>query len=190
MVSILVRKGAVVVGLGIVLAGCGTLWGADTQIVLSREGSTVVLEPYAPNIVRITLSSEKTAALAPPGYGFVSTPSIAGWTHERDSEGYDVMRSPRMIVRIAPENLPPYHRMPLDALNQSLREKYFGGGPYGNGPHDDGISITTPSGKPLLTMRSWAMFPNRPAASSGGAEIGQKTDPGYRVSAVFRLSVR
>jgi alpha-glucosidase/alpha-D-xyloside xylohydrolase len=110
---------------------------------------------------------------------------MQGWSHEQDSEGYDVIRSGRMIVRIAPENLPPYHHMPLDALNQSLRDHYFGGGPYGSGPHDDAISITTASGKPLLTMNSWSMFPNRPEASSGGAENGQKADPGYRVSATF-----
>ncbi|MGA2571130.1 MAG: TIM-barrel domain-containing protein [Terracidiphilus sp.] len=165
--------------------GFRVAWSADTQIVLSREGRTVVLEPYAPNIVRVTLSSERTAALGAPGYGFIATPSMQSWSHEQDPEGYDVIRSGRMIVRIAPENLPPYHHMPLDALNQSLRDHYFGGGPYGNGPHDDAISITTASGKPLLTMRSWSMFPNRSEASSGNAETGQKADPGYRVSAVF-----
>lgn len=29
------------------------------QIVLSRDGATVMLEPYAPNIVRVTLSLRK-----------------------------------------------------------------------------------------------------------------------------------
>lgn len=73
-----VRKGVVVVGLGFLLPGCQALWGAETQIVLSRQGRIVVLEPYAPNIIRITLSSEKTAALAAAGYGFVGTPSMNG----------------------------------------------------------------------------------------------------------------
>ena len=144
-----------------------------------------MIEPYATNIVRITVSSDKAAALAVPGYGFVGTPSITGWTHEQDSGGYDVIRSQRMIVRISPEDLPPPHAMPLDALNQSLREHYFGGGPRRPGPYNDTISITTASGRPLLTMRNWSMMPNRPESSSGSAIGGQKVDPGYRVSAVF-----
>jgi len=184
-VNAFVRKGVVVVGLGFLLPGCQALWGAETQIVLSRQGRIVVLEPYAPNIIRITLSSEKTAALAAAGYGFVGTPSMNGWSQEQDSSGYDVIRSERMVIRVAPQNLPPTHTMPLDALNESLREHYFGGGPRGNGRYDDTISITTASGKPLLTMRNWSMMPNRQAASSGSAESGQKADPGYRVSAVF-----
>lgn len=180
-----VHWGLIAIGFAFFPVAGRAAWGAETQIALARQGRTLVLEPYAPNIIRITLSSEKAAALAAPGYGFVATPSSTGWSHEQDSEGYDIIRSDRMVVRIAPEKLPPYHRMPLDALNQSLRDHYFGGGPYGNGPHDDAISITTASGKPLLTMRSWAMYPNRHEASPSSAEDGQKADPGYRISATF-----
>jgi len=184
-VNAFVRKGVVVIWLVFFQAGCRALWGADTQIVLSRQGRIVVLEPYAPNIVRITLSSEKTAALPTAGYGFVGTTSIKGWTHEQDPGGYDVIRSERMTIRVSPENLAPPHGMPLDALNQSLRDHYFGGGPRRNAPFDDTISITTASGKALLTMRRWMMFPNRPEESAGSPESGQNADPGYHVSAVF-----
>jgi len=180
-----VCRGVVVIALASLLFGCRAVWSADTQIVLSRQDRIVVLEPYAPNIIRITLSSEKTAALAAAGYGFVGTPSITGWTHEQDSGGYDVFRSGRMVIRVAPQNLPPPHAMLLDALNESLREHYFGGGPRRNDPYDDTISITTASGKPLLTMRNWFMIPNRPESSSGSAIGGQMADPGYRVSALF-----
>ena len=185
MVNALLRRGPFVVGFGFLLVGGRALWGADTQIVLSRADRTVVIEPYATNIVRITVSSDKAAALAVPGYGFVGKPSITGWTHEQDSGGYDVIRSQRMIVRISPEDLPPPHAMPLDALNQSLREHYFGGGPRRPGPYNDTISIATASGRPLLTMRNWSMMPNRTESSSGSAMSEQKVDPGYRVSAVF-----
>jgi alpha-D-xyloside xylohydrolase len=180
-----VRRGVVAVALVFLLFNCRAVLGADTQIVLTRQGRILVLEPYAPNIVRITLSSEKTAALADAGYGFVGKPSIAGWAHEQDSGSYDVLRSERMVIRVAPQNLPPPHAMRLDALNESLRQHYFGGDAGGRGPYDDTISITTASGKPLLTMRNWSMMPNQPAASSGSAESGQKADPGYRVSAIF-----
>ncbi|MGH9589777.1 MAG: alpha-glucosidase, partial [Terracidiphilus sp.] len=181
-----ILKFAAAVALGMLFLNCRSLWSADTQIVLTRPGRTVVVEPYAPNIVRITLSSDNSAAVAAPGYGFVGAPSMTGWTHERDSAGNDVIRSGRMVIRVAPENLPPPRRLPLDPLNESLRAHYFGGGPPSrNRSFNDSISIVTASGKPLLVMRSWAMFPNRPEGSSAPAENAQKSDPGYRVSATF-----
>ena len=39
------------------------------------------MEPYAPNIVRVTLSLKKEEALKAPGYGFIGTASD-GWTQE------------------------------------------------------------------------------------------------------------
>ncbi len=185
MLGVFVRRGFVAVALAALLFDCRAVLSADTQIVMSRQGRFVVLEPYAPNIVRITLSSEKTAAFAAAGYGFVGTPSLAGWTHEQDSAGYDVIHSGRMIIRIAPQDMPRPHAMQLDALNESLREHYFGGGPRRNGPNNDTISITTATGKSLLTMRSWSMMPNRSAARKGSTESGPKAEAGYRVSAVF-----
>jgi alpha-glucosidase/alpha-D-xyloside xylohydrolase len=154
--------------------------------VVDRENRTIVVEPYGTNIVRITLSSEKPAALAAPGYGITGTPSMTGWTQTQDSAGYDVIRSGRMIVRIAPRDLPKPQHLPLDALNESLREHYFGGGPpSGHGPYDDAISVTTAAGKPLLTMRRWTMFHNRPEATTPNANHEQEADSGYRVSATF-----
>jgi alpha-D-xyloside xylohydrolase len=178
------RRSVVAVGLGVLLFGCRWARGADTQIVLSRHGGTLVVEPYAPNIVRITLSTDKAEAVAAPGYGFVGAPSMTGWRHEQDASGYDVIQSGQMVIRIAPESLPPPQAMPLDALNQSLRDHYFGG-PSRRGPSNDTISIATASGKPLLTMRNWSMFPNRQQGASGSAANGNKAAAGYRVSAVF-----
>jgi alpha-D-xyloside xylohydrolase len=185
-----VCRGVVVVALGSFLCACPALWGVDTQIVLQRPDRTVVLEPYAPNIVRITLSSVKSAALDTAGYGFVGTPSITGWTHQQDSGGYEVLRSGRMVIRVSPQDLPPPHAMPLDALNGSLREHYFGGGPRRKEPFNDTISIATASGKPLLTLRNWSMMANHPGAVAGGGQnTGQNAEPnsdsGYRVGAVF-----
>lgn len=185
MLNAFVRRSALVVGLGFLLLESRIAVAADAQIVLEREGRIVMLEPYAPNIVRVTLSSEKAAALAPPGYGFVATPSTIGWTHEQDPSGYDVVRSERMVIRVSPQNLPSPHAMPLDALNASLREHYFGGGAHRKGPYNDMISIATASGKPLLLMQNWSMMPNAPATSSGGGEGAQKASPGYRVAATF-----
>jgi hypothetical protein len=66
------------------------------SIVLNRGGSTVVFEPYAPNIVRVTLSLLKEPATAAPGYGFVAQPSAAGWSRQGD-----VYRSSRLVVTLA-----------------------------------------------------------------------------------------
>src|SRR6185437_13346728 len=118
-------------------------------LVLEREGRVISLVPYAPNIVRVTMSIDKAAAAGDPGYGFVAKPSAEGWTHERDAEGYDVYRSARIVVRVSPENLPndkPPKPMPLDALNSQLRDIYFGGG-GGHRPHNDSLVVTTAEGK-------------------------------------------
>lgn len=154
----------------------------DGSVVLQRNGRVISLVPYAPNILRVTMSIDKAEATGAPGYGFVATPSAAGWTHERDAEGADLFRSARMMVRVAPddpskEKLP--RPMPLDALNLLLREPYFGGG-GSRGPHNDALLVTTVEGKMLLHMRTWAMTPER-------AEVSQQ-DPGrksYRVAAMF-----
>jgi hypothetical protein len=63
------------------------------RFVFERDDRTIVLEPFGPNIVRVTLSSDKGAALGAPGYGIIATPSMTGWTHEQDSAGYDTIRS-------------------------------------------------------------------------------------------------
>jgi len=63
------------------------------RFVVDRGNRTIVVEPYGPNIVRITLSSEKPATLAAPGYGITGTSSMTGWTRTQDSDGYDVIRS-------------------------------------------------------------------------------------------------
>jgi alpha-D-xyloside xylohydrolase len=143
--------------------GSATALAQDTHFVLDRDGRTIVLEPYAPNILRITFSKDKASAAAAAGYGLVGTPSMAGWTHQRDADGNDVFPSPRLVVDVSPDLIPPSrlpHPMPLDELNQSLRDHYFGGG-SGNRRNDDTVSMKTASGKALLTMRNWSMVPNR-----------------------------
>jgi len=71
----------------------------EPQMVAERDGSTVVLEPYAPNIIRISLSLLKDQAKAPPGYGFIATPSAQGWTRQQSDRG-EIYRSSRLIVTI------------------------------------------------------------------------------------------
>ena len=147
--------------------------------VLQRERRTISLEPYGPRIIRVTLSTARPTALAPAGYGIIGTPSATGWSHERDSAGYDVIRSERLVIRFAPENLAAPRPLPLDKVNQTLRDRYFYGGD-GHRPFNDVMSVTTASGKALLTMWSWSMIPD-----SSDAKPGSQDDPGYRVAATF-----
>ena len=86
--------------IGLVFAFAVVAGAQETRLVLDRGGGTVVLEPYAPNIIRVTLSLLKQPALAPPGYGFTATPSANGWTHEQNEQG-DIYRSGRLSVTVA-----------------------------------------------------------------------------------------
>ena len=159
----------------------------DKSFVLERDGRTIVLEPYAPNILRITMSRSSADATASAGYGLTGTPAISGWRHEQDAGKGDVFRSGRLIVHVSPDHLTQSllpQRMPLDDVNQSLREYYFGGGSR-SGPNYDAISVTTASGKALLSMLSWSMVANRPDRTPTQTGVPGQNDPDYRVSATF-----
>ena len=163
-----------------------TLHAQNAGVILERDGNTIVLEPYAPNIIRVTMSKDKEAATGTAGIGFVGTPSMTGWSHEQAPDGSDVFRSGRLVLHLSPDHQDKAllaKPMPLDDLNQSLRDHYFGGGPR-RGPNQDAISVTTPSGQMLLHMRSWFMIPNHSDTASAGAEKRPQSE-GYRVAATF-----
>lgn len=168
---------------GILLCFCSAAAIAqNAPFVLERKGRVISLEPYAANILRVTMSTDKAAALAAPGYGVVAKPSAQGWTHERDAEGNDVFRSARMLLRLAPDDLSRDklpQTMPLDELNLQLRAPYFGGG-GGHGPNYDALEVTTADGKTLLHMRTWAMTQESPEVAQ--ADAGVK---GYRITSTF-----
>lgn len=166
--------------LGAVSLG-GVAMAQSGPLVLERDGRVISLEPYAPNIVRVTMSTDKAAATGAPGYGFLAKPSVQGWTHVRDGEGNDIFRSAELVVRVAPWDLPKERLpqpMPLDALNLQLRDPYFGGGEHG--PYNDALLVSTAAGKTLLHMRTWAMLPE--SAETAAADKGAK---GYRVMSAF-----
>jgi alpha-D-xyloside xylohydrolase len=178
------------VGAALLASSLGCVANAQAgPLVLEREGRVISLEPYAPNVVRISMSIDSGTAAAPPGYGFVAKPTAEGWTHQRDAEGYDVYRSARMVVRVAPGDLPKDklpQPMPLDPLNLELRHQYFGGG-GGNGPNDgslgphhDALLVTTADGRMLLHMRTWTMLPESPEVAA--ADAGKK---GYKIASTF-----
>ena len=119
----------------------------NQRVILERGKSTIVFEPYAPNIIRVTLSMLKDPALAAPGYGFVASPSAAGWTHEKDGVD-EVYKSSRLVVTLKGwrrGGTPP----PQSVMDPG---KYFSG----STPGAD-ITFATPDGKTLAEMDGWMM---------------------------------
>ena len=135
--------------------------------ILDRNGSYVSIEPYAPNIVRVTLSVDKNLALAAPGYGFIGTADAAGWTHQTTVSG-DVFSSPVMSLEVkaqSPQGVP------------SQMERYFA-------PSLPPVSlqVRTPEGAPILEMVGWEMAPhtvNGEKTFRAGASFNAPADEHY-----------
>ncbi len=148
---------------------------AAQQVILTRGNATVELQAFAPNIVRVTLSLDNTAALKPPGVGITATDAAVGWVQEKVSGG-DTFRSDRMVVHVSPES----HGTPSGT--QADIAKYFNGSaPY------IGLRIETPEGKQILSMQDWEMsVPNHKDGNVGVLNDRRPgDDPFFQVSATF-----
>ncbi len=158
-------------------AGAPLFAQAGTSLVLDRNGQTVVLEAYAPNVIRVTLSTLPDYAKSKPGYGIVATPSETGWTHTTTWEGADVYASDRMTVTVTP---PQHPRRPGDKLPDTAN--YFGGSVPGVG-----IRFQTADGRELTRMQGWGMaVPNYKDMTAGILADRRPEDPPfYTVSASF-----
>jgi alpha-D-xyloside xylohydrolase len=160
------------------MLGLGALApGAHGQsMVLARNEATVMVEPYAPNIVRVTLSLLKPDAVAAPGYGITARPLTSGWTRETGPSG-DVLRSARMVVTVSPQG---GKYTPTGTAADIA--KFFNGSTPGVG-----LSIATPEGTPLVRMGGWQM--SVPNHKDGNADVlydRRPTDrPFYQVGASF-----
>jgi hypothetical protein len=84
---------------------CGRTTAMPSPVVLRRDNSTVVLEPYAPNMIRVTLSRLKGKAVAPPGYVFYAASSAAGWKLQQDDRD-DIYISYRLVVLVSASQPP------------------------------------------------------------------------------------
>jgi len=148
----------------------------ESHIILGHAGSTIVLEPYAPNIIRITISTIKDAAVAAPGYGLIATPSGQGWTHHRSDQA-DVYRSARLVVSVA-ANTP---EAPVPTL-VDISRYYSSSNPPAH------VTISTPEGKTLLDLTGWWMsVPSQKDDNAGILADRRPSDaPFYQVGAIFR----
>ena len=143
--------------------------------MLDRGGSTVVLEPYAENIIRVTISMSKEAALAGTGYGFVASPAAQGWAQDKNQEG-DIYRSGRLLVTVTANR--PWKA----TATQVDISKFFGGSTPGVS-----IAFQTPEGRTLLRMIGWSM--SVPNHKDGNADLmyDRRTSdaPFYQIGATF-----
>ncbi|HEY1900796.1 MAG TPA: TIM-barrel domain-containing protein [Terracidiphilus sp.] len=147
------------------------------RLELTRGGATVVLEPYAPNILRVTLSLNREPALAGPGYGIIGTPAAGGWSASETAEA-NVYQSGRIVATVD-KDLPPAHP-PLQS-EIDIRKYFNGSAP---GTH---ITLRTPEGQKLLEMTGWSQ--SVPNHKDGTADIEhdrrQADPPFYVVGATF-----
>jgi alpha-D-xyloside xylohydrolase len=145
------------------------------QAVITRSNATLVLDIFGPNIVRVTLSLDKAAALKGPGVGITASATASGWTQASGKDG-DTFRSDRLVVHVLPET----HSTPSGTSADIAR--YFNGStPY------VGLRIETPAGKEILSMRGWEMaVPNH---KDGNADVlydrRAEDDPYFEVGATF-----
>lgn len=149
----------------------------NRQMQIDRRGETIVLEPYAPNIVRVTLSLQPEAAKAAPGFGIVAKPAEAGWKESQNDQA-DLYASDRMVVKIAR----PRHsgKPPMQTMIDI--SKYFGGSTPGAQ-----ITFATPDGKTLLEMKGWSQaVPNIKDGTAYLKNDRRESDPPfYTVGATF-----
>ena len=145
------------------------------QMIVSRGEATVMVEPYAENIVRVSISLLKNNATAAPGYGITAKPLASGWTIASGASG-NVLRSSRMVVTVAPQQ-----NVTLTGTEADIAKFFNGSTP------PVGISIKTADGAPLLQMNDWQMsVPNNKDGTAESLNDRRPTDdPFYQVGATF-----
>ena len=172
-----IRRSSILVCVVASLLLGAVLYAQESQLILARDGQTIVLEPYAPNILRVTLSLKRESALAPPGYGLVAAPTASGWSASQTALA-DVYQSARMVATVD-RDLPP-SKPPVQT--QIDIGKYFNG----SAPNAH-ITLRTPEGKTLLELTGWSQsVPNHKDGTADVVRDRRPTDPEfYVVGATF-----
>ena len=158
-------------------AVCSQAQNPSQRLELDRRGETIVLEPYAPNILRVTLSLQPESAMAAPGYGVLAAPAPAGWSASQTTQA-DVYGSSRMVVTVDRE--PPSGPPPLQTMT-NIAKYFIGSTP---GAH---ITFRTSGGAKLLELTGWSQaVPNHKDGTAWLANDRRPTDPPfYPVGATF-----
>ncbi|MBB6506579.1 alpha-D-xyloside xylohydrolase [Sphingomonas endophytica] len=112
---------------------------------VDRNGALVAVEPYAHNIVRVTIALDRALADAPPGEGPNASADPAGWQHRSDTSG-DVFASSAMTVTVKAQ---PWPGAP------SQMQRYFA-------PSLPPVSISfaDAGGRVVTEMKGWERAPH------------------------------
>ena len=102
-----IRRRGILLSAAMILLGTAALSAQENQLVLTRGKSTIVLEPYAPNILRVTLSLNRALALAAPGFGVVATPAASGWSASQTKLA-DIYKSASLVASVERPQSPPW----------------------------------------------------------------------------------
>ena len=146
------------------------------KLEMNYRGATLIFEPYAANIVRVTISQQKEAAEGAAGYGIVAKPDASGWSKGKDGER-EVYRSGEMSI-----TTPAWHKSTsLPMPNET--GKYFSG----STPGADFL-FTRADGTELVEWTGWEQ--SVPNYKDGNEQLlndrRPSDDPFYVVGANFR----
>ena len=137
--------------------------------VLTRGDETVVVDPYAPNIVRVTLSLRRDDALAAPGYGIAAKPSATGW-RQTHSEREDIFASPELTVTTVAEA----KKQAPTGTGADIARFFNASTPW------VGLHIATAQGRHLLDLNGWQMaVPNYKDGTAQLTNDRRPTDPPF-----------
>ncbi len=112
---------------------------------LDRSGAWVSVEAYGPNIVHVTIATDKAEALKGPGFGILPKASDNAAFKQAAGKDGDTFTSAALSLHVQPA---PPPRVP------SMGEKYFAS----QLPHV-GLSVKNAKGDTVLTMSGWEMSP-------------------------------
>jgi alpha-D-xyloside xylohydrolase len=145
------------------------LFAQPARISTDRGTATILIEPYASNIVRVSMSLRKDDALDGPGYGIIARPDYQDWKLSSGPKG-DVLQSSVLTVTLAPAPQSPNH-----GDNKTEIEKFFSGSTGYVGLH-----VATADGKPLLRLNGWQMsVPNYKDGNHDLEYDRRPTDPPF-----------
>jgi alpha-D-xyloside xylohydrolase len=130
---------------------------------VDRNGSLVAIEPYAPNIVRVTIALDHDLADSAPGYGISAKSDATGWKHISSTAG-DTFSSGAVNVTVKAE--------PWPSAPSQMARYFFSAIPPVS------VDIKGADGTPIVTMGGWDMAPHDVA--------GEHT---FAVSANFSVAV-
>jgi alpha-D-xyloside xylohydrolase len=127
------------------------------------------VEPYAPGIVRVSLSLRRGDALAAPGYGILARPSGSGWSAISDSDG-DLLRSDQLRITVAPQ----VEQHPPTGTHAAIAKFFNGSAPW------VGLNVARANGTPLFHLTGWQMaVPNYKDGTSQINYDRRPTDPPF-----------